>query len=145
MNKFIVTGNLTADASLQYTTNEKPYSKFTIANNEGFGDNKKTAFFNCTLWGKGAENLNRFLIKGQKILVTGKIEINKYKDKEGNDKQNIEINVDSFGGVELIGGKSNSNEGLSNKNEYSKPANEAFNDANFEEDITPVDNGDLPF
>lgn len=145
MNKFIVTGNLTADASLQYTTNEKAYSKFTIANNEGFGDNKKTTFLNCTLWGKGAENLNRFLIKGQKILVTGKIEINKYKDKEGNDRQNIEINVDSFGGVELIGGKSNSNEGSSNKNEYSKSANETFNDVNFEEDITPVDDGDMPF
>ena len=135
MNKFIVTGNLTKDAELKYTTNDKPYSKFTIANNEGYGDNKKANFFNCTLWGKGAENLNRFLIKGQKVLITGKIDINKYQDKEGVEKQAIEINVDSFGGVELLGNKGQQ---VDNNNVDSQLVN-------FDEDITPVDDGDMPF
>ena len=79
MNKFIVVGNLTKDADLRYTGNGKPYSKFCIANNEGYGDNQKTNFFNCTLWGKSAENISRFLTKGQKVLITGKIELGKYK------------------------------------------------------------------
>ena len=77
MNKFIVTGNLTKDADLKYTQNDKAYSKFSIANNEGFGENKKTNFFNCTLFGKSAENLNRFLVKGQKVLVTGRVDLGK--------------------------------------------------------------------
>lgn len=131
MNKIIVTGNLTRDAELKYTNNEKAYSKFAIANNEGYADNKKTTFLNCVLWGKSAENLNRFLVKGQKVLITGKLEINKFKDKDGIEKQIIEINVDMFGGVELLGSKGQASENNSNNN--------------FEDDIEPIDDGDMPF
>ena len=140
MNKFIVTGNLTKDAELRYTTNEKAYSKFSIANNEGYGENKKTTFFNCTLWGKSAENLNRFLIKGQKVLITGKVEINDYKDKEGVERKIIDINVDSFGGVELLGNKVQQESGTNNDTSNNSDFTVDYND-----DITPVDDGDLPF
>lgn len=143
MNKFIVTGNLTKDAELRYTTNEKAYSKFTIANNEGYGDNKKTNFFNCTLWGKGAENLNRFLVKGQKVLITGRVDINDYTDKEGISKKIIDINVDSFGGVELIGNKSQQETSNNDYSEGGMPA--GFNGGYDGGDITPEDDGDLPF
>ena len=140
MNKFIVTGNITKDAELRYTANDKAYSKFSIANNEGYGDNKKTNFFNCTLWGKSAENLNRFLTKGQKVLITGKVEINDYKDKEGIERKIIDINVDSFGGVELIGNKvqqeSETDNYASNNNDFSMNNND---------DMTPVDDDVLPF
>ena len=140
MNKFIVTANLTKDAELRYTANDKAYSKFSIANNEGYGDNKKTNFFNCTLWGKSAENLNRFLTKGQKVLITGKVEINDYKDKEGVERKIIDINVDSFGGVELLGNKaqqeSGTNNGTSNNSDFPIDSND---------DMTPVDDDVLPF
>ena len=142
MNKFIVTGNITKDAELRYTANDKAYSKFCIANNEGYGDNKKTNFFNCTLWGKSAENISRFLTKGQKVLITGKVEINDYKDKEGVERKIIDINVDSFGGVELLGNKaqqeSRTNNDTSNNSDFSMNNNE---------DMTPVDDDSdlLPF
>ena len=142
MNKFIVTGNITKDAELRYTANDKAYSKFSIANNEGYGDNKKTNFFNCTLWGKSAENLNRFLTKGQKVLITGKVEINDYKDKEGVERKIIDINVDSFGGVELLGNKAQQESGTNN---------DTSNNSDFPIDsndyMTPVDDDSevLPF
>ena len=139
MNKFIVTGNITRDADLRYTQNDKAYSKFCIANNEGYGDNKKTNFFNCTLWGKSAENLNRFLVKGQKVLITGKIELGKYTDKEGIERTTVDINVDSFGGVELIGNKV--------QQESETDNNDSNNDfsVNDNDDMTVIDSGDLPF
>ena len=142
MNKFIATGNITKDAELRYTANDKAYSKFSIANNEGYGDNKKTNFFNCTLWGKSAENLNRFLTKGQKVLITGKVEINDYKDKEGVERKIIDINVDSFGGVELLGNKAQQESGTNN---------DTSNNSDFPIDnndyMTPVDDDSdlLPF
>ena len=142
MNKVILSGNLTKDAELRYTANDKAYSKFCIANNEGYGDNKKTNFFNCTLWGKSAENLNRFLTKGQKVLITGKVEINDYKDREGVERKIIDINVDSFGGIELIGNKvqqeSETDNYASNNNDFSMNNND---------DMTPVDDDSdlLPF
>ena len=142
MNKFIVTGNITKDAELRYTANDKAYSKFCIANNEGYGDNKKTNFFNCTLWGKSAENLNRFLTKGQKVLITGRVELGKYTDKEGVERLTTDIIVDSFGGVELIGNKvqqeSETDNYASNNNDFSMNNND---------DMTPVDDDSdlLPF
>ena len=141
MNKFIVTGNLTKDADLRYTQNDKPYSKFCIANNEGYGDNQKTNFFNCTLWGKSAENLNRFLTKGQKVLITGKVEINDYKDKEGVERKIIDINVDSFGGVELLGNKAQQESGTNNDTSNNSDSPIDSND----DDLTVIDYGDLPF
>ena len=140
MNKFIVNGNLTKDAELRYTQNDKAYSKFSIANNEGYGENRKTNFFNCTLWGKSAENLNRYLIKGQKVLITGKIELGKYTDKEGIERTTTDIIVDSFGGVELIGNKvqqeSETDNYVSDNNDLS---------TNDNDDMTPIDDGLLPF
>ena len=142
MNKIILTGNITKDAELRYTANDKAYSKFSIANNEGYGDNKKTNFFNCTLWGKSAENLNRFLTKGQKVLITGKVEINDYKDKEGVERKIIDINVDSFGGVELLGNKAQQESGTNNDT-----SNNSDFSMNNNEDMTPVDDDSdlLPF
>ena len=141
MNKIILTGNITKDAELRYTANDKAYSKFSIANNEGYGDNKKTNFFNCTLWGKSAENLNRFLTKGQKVLITGKVEINDYKDKEGVERKIIDINVDSFGGVELLGNKAQQESGTNNDTSNNSDSPIDSND----DDLTVVDYGDLPF
>lgn len=140
MNKFIVTGNLTKDADLKYTPNDKAYSKFSIANNEGYGENKKTNFFNCTLFGKSAENLNRFLVKGQKVLITGRVELGKYTDKEGIERTTVDINVDNFGGIELIGNKvqqeSQTDNYVSDNNDLSMNDND---------DMTPIDDGLLPF
>ena len=140
MNKFIVTGNITKDAELRYTANDKAYSKFSIANNEGYGDNKKTNFFNCTLWGKSAENISRFLTKGQKVLITGKVEINDYKDKEGVERKIIDINVDSFGGVELLGNKAQQESGTNNDT-----SNNSDSPVDSNDDLTVIDYGDLPF
>ena len=140
MNKFIATGNITKDAELRYTANDKAYSKFSIANNEGYGDNKKTNFFNCTLWGKSAENLNSFLVKGQKVLITGKVEINDYKDKEGVERKIIDINVDSFGGVELLGNKAQQESGTNNDT-----SNNSDSPIDNDDDLTIIDYGDMPF
>ena len=142
MNKFIVTGNITKDAELRYTANDKAYSKFSIANNEGYGDNQKTNFFNCTLWGKSAENLNRFLTKGQKLLITGRVELGKYTDKEGVERLTTDIIVDSFGGVELLGNKAQQESGTNNDTSNNSDSPIDSNDY-----MTPVDDDSdvLPF
>ena len=74
------------------------------------------------------------------MLITGKVEINDYKDKEGIERKIIDINVDSFGGVELIGNKvqqeSETDNYASNNNDFSMNNND---------DMTPVDDDVLPF
>ena len=76
------------------------------------------------------------------MLITGKVEINDYKDKEGIERKIIDINVDSFRGVELLGNKSQQENGTdnyaSNNNDFSMNNND---------DMTPVDDDSdlLPF
>ena len=141
MNKFIATGNITKDAELRYTANDRAYSKFSIANNEGYGDNQKTNFFNCTLWGKSAENLNRFLTKGQKVLITGRVELGKYTDKEGVERLTTDIIVDSFGGVELLGNKaqqeSGTNNDTSNNSDFPIDNNDDMTPVDYDSDLLP--------
>ena len=74
MNKFIVTGNICKDTDLK-----NGIAKFSIANNEGFGDKKKTTFFNVTKF--KADNIAKYLTKGTKVLIEGSIDIQEYKEK----------------------------------------------------------------
>ena len=128
MNKITVTGNITKDSELTYIGDKgTPKLSFTIANNEGYGDYKKTTFINCVLWGKGGEGLQQHLTKGKKLLVNGKLEINS-SEKDGKKTYFTNINVDMFGGIEFIGGKAD-NGSNSNSEEWGEP----------------VDDGDLPF
>ena len=74
------------------------------------------------------------------MLITGKVEINDYKDKEGVERKIIDINVDSFGGVELLGNKARQESGTNNDTSN----NDDFS-VNDNDDMTVIDDGDLPF
>lgn len=71
MNVLIITGNLTKDAVLRHTGAGKSVLGFTLANNQGYGDNQHTEYYECGIWGKRAEILEVHLMKGQKVIVTG--------------------------------------------------------------------------
>ena len=75
------------------------------------------------------------------MLITGKVEINDYKDKEGVERKIIDINVDSFGGVELLGNKAQQESGTNNGTSNNSDSPIDSND----DDLTVIDYGDLPF
>ena len=57
--------------------------RFTLAVNEGYGDNKKTTFIPITIFNKTVENLEEYLIKGTKVNVVGKLDIKNEETEEG--------------------------------------------------------------
>ena len=75
------------------------------------------------------------------MLITGKVEINDYKDKEGVERKIIDINVDSFGGVELLGNKAKQESGTNNDTSN----NSGFPIDSNDDDLTIIDYGDMPF
>lgn len=81
MNKVIIIGNLTKEPNVSYTTSNDPLCvcKMTVAVNEGYGDKKQTAYIPVTVFGKVAENCERFLSKGSKICVQGRIQTGSYE------------------------------------------------------------------
>ena len=84
MNNICVTGHLTKDPEVRYSTGENPTAicRFGLANNEGYGDRKKTNFLNVVVFGKQAENCEKFLKKGSKVGITGRIQTDSY-EKDG--------------------------------------------------------------
>lgn len=74
MNKFIISGNITKEIDLKYSSAGKAYAKFTVAVRRKF-DREKSDFFNVTAFGKQAENIANFLDKGSKVLVEGEVQI----------------------------------------------------------------------
>jgi single-strand DNA-binding protein len=85
MNKFIISGNITKEINLAYSTAGKAYAKFTVAVTRRF-DREKTDFFNVTAFGKQAENVANFLDKGSKVLVEGEVQID---NKDGKYYTNV--------------------------------------------------------
>ena len=88
MNKVILCGNLTKDMDVKIIKGKTKKSddtivgRFTLAVNEGYGDNKKATFIPVTIFNKTVENLEEYLIKGTKVNVVGRLDIKHIQMKE---------------------------------------------------------------
>ena len=114
-NKIIIIGNLGRDPELSYTPQGTAVCKFSVATNERRRDKAGeqqdiTTWFRVTCWGKQAENVSRFLSKGRKVYLEGRLHVEEWTDREGKPRQSLEVNasdvqfIDSAGagGVEGI-------------------------------------------
>ena len=74
MNKVIISGNLVKDMEVT-TTKKTDIGNILIANNRGYGDDQRTTFVRCSLFGKRVESMEEYLVKGAKVLITGTLDI----------------------------------------------------------------------
>ena len=106
MNKLIISGRLTRDAEVRFIPSGTPVMSFSVANNTGFGDNQKTHFFDCSMFGKRAEGkLKDYMIKGQQVVVEGEVSLNQYQKKDGTGGASLNVFVNN---VELMGSNQHS-------------------------------------
>lgn len=94
MNKVFLIANLTRDPELHETAAGKSVLKFDIAVNRGFKDadgNYITDFFNVSMWGDKGVNCGRYLFKGSKVGIVGRLQNRTYKDKEGYNRTVTEV------------------------------------------------------
>lgn len=96
MNNWHGIGNLTRDPELRYSTGEKQTAvcKFTVAINDGYGDKQQTNYIPVTVFGKQAESCEKYLSKGKKVAVSGRIQTGSYTNKEGNKVYTTDIIAD---------------------------------------------------
>ena len=105
MQKFIFSGNLTADVEIKNVANDKVVANFSVAVSRPHSE--ETDFFNVEVWGKQAENCDKYLKKGSKVLVVGYIKTRSYEDKDGVKRKVWEVNAEQ---VEFLSPKTISNE-----------------------------------
>lgn len=84
MNNWTGIGRLTKDPQMgAIPQTQTTVAKFTMAIDDGYGENKRTNFIPVTVFGKSAEACERFLAKGRMVAVEGKIQTGSYTNQNG--------------------------------------------------------------
>jgi single-strand DNA-binding protein len=100
MNSITVAGTLGKDAEVKYLANGDALCNFSVA--DSMGRDKGTIWWNCGLYGKRAESLSQYLLKGQAVTVTGSVSEREWTDKEGNKRKSMDVRVND---IALQGGR----------------------------------------
>ncbi len=108
VNKFIGIGHLCADPETRYMPSGNAVSNIRIAINESWkdkqtGEKKERAeFINIAMFGRLAEIAAEYLRKGSQVYIEGKLQTDKWQDKDGNDRYTTKIIANQ---MQMLGGK----------------------------------------
>lgn len=141
MNKCVLIGRLTKDPELRFSGNsENSSTRFTVAVQRQY-KRDEADFINCVAFNKTAETISKYFTKGKPIAITGHIQTGSYDAQDGTKRYTTDVIVESF---EFVSGSNDNNsndDNSSRNNNY----NESFGEGSFNDDITPMDDGDMPF
>ena len=106
MNIFTFTGNLGKDCEVKYLQSGTATCTFSVAVKSGFGDNVKTSWPRCTIFGKRAESkLPEYLKKGAQVCISGELSLDEWQGQDGTTQRMLSVNVRE---IDLIGGNTQS-------------------------------------
>ncbi|MBP5212090.1 MAG: single-stranded DNA-binding protein [Pyramidobacter sp.] len=112
-NRAIIMGNVARDPEIRYTASQKAVASFSVAVNRSWKDangelREEVAFIPVVVWGKAAENCERYLRKGSGVLVDGRINTRNYESKTGEKRYVTEIVAET---VQFVGPRRDDNGG----------------------------------
>ena len=149
LNHITIMGRLTRDPEIRYTQSQTPVTSFTLAVDRYFdgrdGGEKQTDFIDCVAWRQTAEFVSKYFTKGSMAVVSGRLQIRDWTDRDGGKRRNAEVVVDN-----IYFGESKRREGGEMRSD-SRPAYQSSN-----EGVSPGmgasafselgdDDGELPF
>ena len=92
VNSIMIGGRVTNNPEMSAVgAKGTPKTKFCVAVNSFYKEEKKTTFFNVIVWGKSAEFCAKYLGKGKEVIVEGRVEIRSYQDKNNETKWVTEV------------------------------------------------------
>ncbi|NFA60350.1 single-stranded DNA-binding protein [Clostridium botulinum] len=148
MNKVVLIGRLTKDPGLKFTPgNGTAVANFTLAVDRRFSkDGQREAdFIPIVVWGKQAESTANYMSKGKLMGVSGRIQTRSYEAKDGTKRYITEVIAEEVKFLEW-GDKATTDSSYNNGSESSHQSGQNFGNGNsFDDDIIPVDDGDIPF
>ncbi len=125
MNKVVLLGRLTKEPNLIFAAGTgTAVCKFTVAVNRKFKKDEAD-FINCIAFGKQGEAIAQYMLKGSQISLCGHIQTGSYDAQDGTKRYTTDVVVEEFNFV-----------GASKKQE---------DKSDFDNDMTPIEDGDMPF
>ena len=107
VNKVILVGHLGRDPEVRYTEDDKAIANISVATSESWKDKsgekqEKTEWHRVAFFGKLADVVGQYLVKGSQVYVEGRLQTRKWQDKDGQDRYTTEIIADR---MQMLGGK----------------------------------------
>lgn len=143
MNVVILIGRLTDNPELRHTNTNIAVTRFSIAVDRGYRTNeeRQTDFINIVAWRQTAEFITKYFTKGQRIAIEGALRMNRYQDKDGNNRISYEVVASN---VHFVEPKGNGGAAYTpNGDQPAAPASFSNSDAGDFTEIASDD--DLPF
>ena len=137
LNTVALIGRLTREAELKYTPSGVAIGTFSVAVNRSVKKNgnwtDEASFFECTVFGKSAENLKQYLVKGQQVAIQGELKQDRW-ESDGQTRSKITVVADN---IQLIGGKKTSMQGTyeSQSQQYAMASGHDSQDDSFPEQL----------
>lgn len=147
MNKVVLIGRLTKDPELRFAPGTgNAVATVTLAVGRRFQskDGQREAdFIPVVIWGKQAESTANYMSKGRLMGVSGRIQTKSYEAKDGTRRYVTEVVAEEVQFLEWGGNNGGNNRTNNNNSEFG--AGGDFGSDSFDMDMTPVDDGDIPF
>ena len=123
LNHIVIMGRLTRDPELRRTGSGVAVTSFTVAVDRDFGGKesgeRETDFIDCVAWRQTGEFVSKYFAKGRMAVVSGRLQIRNWTDKEGNKRRSAEVIADN---VYFGDSKRDDNGGSFGGNTYGAPA-----------------------
>ena len=147
LNHITIMGRLTRDPELRRTGSGVAVASFTVAVDRDFspkdGGEKETDFIDCVAWRQTGEFVSKYFTKGRMIVVSGRLQIRSWTDKDGNKRRTAEIVADNvyFGDSKRDGDSGSAYSAPASFGGYSAPSQSSASDFAMLDD----DDAQLPF
>ena len=158
LNHITIMGRLTRDPELRYTQSQTPVASFSLAVDRDFGSRdggeKQTDFIDCVAWRQTAEFVSKYFQKGSMAVVSGRLQMRDWTDRDGNKRTSAEVVADNvyFGDSKKArddGDSSYRGDFGSRQDSGRTPARDSFESAKSKaasfQEIDDADDGELPF
>ncbi len=147
VNKVILIGNLGKDPEIRTIENGTKLARFSIATSETYTDKttgerrKITDWHNIVLWRGLADIAERYLTKGQKVYIEGKLKTRSWKDDTGATRYNVDIVADN---MTMLTSRQNGDNAPINKPDFNTP-DKPLNPKPLDKELSDDEDDDLPF
>lgn len=97
LNQVTLMGRMTRDPELRYTQSNTAVASFSLAVERDFGskDDRQTDFIDCVAWRQTGEFISKYFPKGSLIVVSGRLQVREFSDKNNNKRRTTEVVVEN--------------------------------------------------
>lgn len=135
MNKVVLIGRLTKDPELRFAAGSgTAVARFTLAVNRQFKKDEAD-FISCIAFGKTGETIAQYITKGRQLAVSGNIRTGSYEAQDGTRRYTTDVVVEGFNFIDYS----------KRENDFGGAFNTPDNSFSSNEDMIPIDDGDVPF